>query len=447
MRKTGRTGFRPEKNRTAGKRAEYQNVPARRSSQEHGKTVPHRQQEQANSSLCGRESLFLDEKIPADARKIIESFDSIVQGVKPLNSRQLNSLPENIRNLSHLLTDTRGERRMGYLNENIMLSAYTRYFVWWNLVRLVRLFSNLPRGAFPDRDCICLDAGSGPLTVVTALWLARPELRNLNLVWYCLDISQNSLSLGEDLYLSVAAKTPPICTETGNDPEPHWKIIRIKGNFGTVIRQKASFITCANMLNEADQASDMPPEFQAKKYFSQFIEYADANPKFLLVEPGVPKAARTLSLLRGYFIKNGFGITSPCPHDGDCPMNGFKAFTGSRNKWCNFAFSTENAPAALQKLSSAAKLPKERAVLSFLAAAKQASSNTAPQNELPVRITSDSIKLPGNSSGHYACGKDGLYLVCGDGGIMSGDLLRIIPQKKNSAAEKDGKTGAVKLIL
>ena len=80
------------------------------------------------------QSLFAEASVPKDAQKIIEDFDSIIQGIRPLNSRQLQQLPENIRNLSHQMTDDRSSRRLGYMNENIQLSAYVRYFTWWNLV-------------------------------------------------------------------------------------------------------------------------------------------------------------------------------------------------------------------------------------------------------------------------------------------------------------------------
>ena len=204
-------------------------------------------------------ALFDTSKIPLDAVKVIEDFDKLVQQIRPLNSRQLQQLPQNIRSLSHQMTDNRSERRLGYMNENSQLSSYVRYFTWWNLVRLTRLFSNLPESAFPKEDSVCLDLGSGPLTVVTALFLARSELRKLKLTWYCLDVSAASMAFGEDIYLSVCAKfnaTP-------------WQIIRVKGSFGEALKQKAAFITCANMFNELDQATDMPPEFKVKKYYEQ----------------------------------------------------------------------------------------------------------------------------------------------------------------------------------
>lgn len=409
-------------------------------------------------------SLFNAEKIPQDARKIIKDFDQIVQGVRPLNSCQLQQLPENIRALSHQMTDERSTRRLGYMNENIQLSSYVRYFTWWNLVRLTRLFSNLPKKSFPAEDCICLDLGSGPLTVVTALYLARPELRNLKLKWYCLDISANSMALGEDIYLSV-------CARLNSTP---WQIVRVKGSFGTALKEKADFITCANMINEMDQAGDMPPEFQTKKYFDQFMIYASSKADFLLIEPGVPKAARTLSLLRERFIKKGNIIVAPCPHAYECPMSGFKAYTGSKNKWCNFAFDTTDAPEKLIKLSEKAKLPKERATLSFISVcydekggdSKEAESSNRNSSgvlrgennqEIKIRITSDEFRLPNYMSGHYGCSELGLTLVETPSknnnrekplniSIYSGDLLSV-KIKTPDSLPKDEKSGAIKVKL
>lgn len=355
----------------------------------------------SNSSF--NSNLFDTRNLSHETIKILNSFDEIIQNVRPLNSRQLQQLPENIRKLSHQLTDDRASRRLGYMNDNIQLSSYVRYYTWWNLVRLTRLFANLPSSVFPASDCTCIDLGSGPLTVVTALWLARPELRKLKLTWYCLDVSANSLTLGEDIFLSIAAKT-------SEDP---WNIIRIKGNFGTQIKQKAEFLTCANMLNELDQASDMPPEFQTKNYYEHFERYCEKGAGIILVEPGVPKAARTLSLLRARYIKDSRKVTAPCTHECDCPMSGFKAYTGSKNKWCNFAFTTEDAPLKLQKLSDLAKLPKERATLSFIAVedARVKHGQTALEDKTFIRITSDKLRLPNYMCGFYGCSQYGLVLI------------------------------------
>lgn len=407
------------------------------------------------------EALFKENKLDKKAQELLENFDRVVQGVRPLNSKQLQKLPENIKELSHQLTDQRSERRLGYMNESVQLSSYVRYYTWWNLVRLTKLFSNLPAESFPNKECICLDIGSGPLTLVISLWLSRPELRELNLTWYCLDVSSNSMALGEDVYLSIVA-------QTGGTP---WKIVRVKGSFGTgtFIKEKADFITCANMFNELDQASDMPPEFQSKKYYDQLCLYKNDDCKFLLIEPGVPKSARTICLLRDRFIKENYDLIGPCSHCGECPMNGFKAYTGSSHKWCNFAFSTENAPAKLLKLSENSKLTKDRATLIFISVVPKKSAsdfggeaisqdsatsvNSAnnvlvkDDNSLSVRIISDCMKLHNNTFANYGCSKIGLVLVSSknEKAFKSGDLLKIECPQDIKKLPIDKKSGA-KLI-
>ena len=439
-----------------------------------------------DASVCKTEKLFLLERLPRDARDVLENFDNIVQGVRPLNSRQFVQLPKDIRALSHLLTDERENRRAGYMNANEELSAYVRYFTWWNLVRLTRVFASLgdsegdgshggsSKGGSAkdssgqgstDSSCFnlkdgdyCLDIGSGPLTAVTALWLSRPELREKKLTWYCLDLSSSTMALGEDLYLSVASKTPP----KNPDSLPHWNIIRVKGECGTEIRNKVSLIVAANMFNELGQkvqGSDAIAEL-ADSQLAQLKKYAVADRcGIFIAEPGMPQAAHFVSLMRDRFISEGFNVTSPCPHADSCPMSGYHARYGGSTKWCNFDFSTEDAPSRLLKLSKDAGIPKERAVISFVFAAtahdsahRHAKSSATAAGALPVRIASDAIRLPGNRTGFYACSEKGLLLVVNSSGkkIESGDLLELEiknPEVFGSEIKRDKKSGAIELTV
>lgn len=331
-----------------------------------------------------------------------------MESTHPLNSKQKALLPSQIRELCHTLTDERDERRLGYMNNTATLSAYVHYYLWWNLIRLTRLFSNLPKSFFNLKDnSICLDIGTGPLTVVIALFIARPDLRKLPLTWYCMDISSQAITIGEDIFLSVAAKLQ--CQA--------WKIIRVKGALGDTIKEKADFITCANVFNEVVQSSQMPTDFLAKKYASQILSYADKkneNTKVLVIEPGVPACARFISLLRDAFIRQQFAPFAPCPHTvlEKCAMDGKKD-----GKWCNYMFTTESAPKELKKLSDAAHLAKERAVLTFIAVGK----DVPQKNNFTFRIASDPIRLPGNRTGYYACSEQGLLLVVSKKPLKSGE--------------------------
>ena len=144
-------------------------------------------------------------------------------------------------------------------------------------------------------------------------------------------------------------------------------------------------------------------------------------------------------------------IVSPCPHAGACPMNGYRAHTGSASKWCNFAFSTEDAPPSLLKLSKDAKLPKTRAVVSFLFArnAFEKGNAKAASAEFPIRIVSDAITLPGRASGHYACSPLGLTLAVPASGItlFSGDSIAVGKIGDSARLPKDEKTGAAVITV
>ena len=379
-------------------------------------------------SVSEIDSLLDASSIPEDAKKILSDFKNIIEATHPLNSKQRAQLSQNILELSHTLTDERGERRLGYMNQPSTLAAYTHYFLWWNLVRLTRLFANLPASFFSLPDgALCLDSGSGPLTVPIALFLARPEIRDKKLKWYCMDLSSQALSIGENLLMTTAARLE----------KEAWQIVRVKGIFGSEIKEKVDLITSANVFNEISEGSDMPPDYLAKKYTDGLLSYANDKDgtKILLIEPGVPKSSRLLSLMRDSLIRKKYFPISPCPHFQECPMDGKRG-----GKWCNFAFSVDEAPLALKKLSEAAHLPKSRAVLSFVAAEKKSDAKTeSDEKNLVFRIASDPIRLPGHRTGYYACSSIGLLLVVTESNLHSGESLSVpMPKFELEIDEKSG---------
>lgn len=401
-----------------------------------------------DAEILSIRKMFNGVKLPADSRQVLENFDQIVQSASPLNSRQIYALPKNINALSHSLTDERDSRRIGYMNATEQLSAYVRYFTWWNIVRLTKVFSNLPEECFNLNDGdFCADFGSGPLTVVIALWLSRPELRNKKLSWYCVDISSGAMALGENIFLSIAAKCPP----SDENAESSWNIIRVKGETGISLRNKVQFVTSANMFNEISQKSDKTYEDLAKSSVQTLMSYGTENCRYFITEPGVPNCAHFISLARDNFIENGLEIFAPCTHAEKCCMNGKHAKMGGKAKWCNFAFTTEDAPSKLLKLSEQANLTKERAVLSFVFAGKKlkAVENSSGDKKLEFRIASDQFWLPGNMAGFYACSEEGLLLVCGKsaGKLHSGDYVSVKLNTKVEQLYKDEKSGAKKIIL
>jgi hypothetical protein len=363
--------------------------------------------------------------IPAESKKILHDFGAIVQRVRPLSPKQQLGLSTQIRTLFHFLADERGTRRRGYMNDNALLAAYARSYHWWNLVRLTRLFAGLKTALLPpagEAEIFCVDLGAGPLTVTTALWLACPELRSRRLVWYCVDSSKNALALGEEIFLAVCARTMACGNEHAT--ENPWQIVRITGNVGTPIRQSAWLVTAANVLNEL--ADSVRPDNDrgsqkslrlSQHYAALLASYAAKDGLILTVEPGVPQSAALLSEMRGAYLAAGRPILAPCVHDAPCPMPGWtgRPRDGERGKWCNFGFSTQDAPKGLRALSKDAGLPKDRATLSFLlaggAAPKEEKTKTQDTSKIDARIISDPMHLPGGRVGHYGCSSLGLTLA------------------------------------
>ena len=398
-------------------------------------------------------------KLSPETQKLLESFPDIVQAVMPLDSKKILALPTQIRELSHGLTDERSDRRIGYMNDPAIIGSYVRYYMWWNLVRLSHVFSSLAL-ELADGDS-AVDLGSGPLTVPIALWMARPDLRKKKISWYCVDISQNALSVGEELFLSLAAKT-------GDEP---WQITRIKGECGVSLKRRVRFVACANMFNELFWDSPLPLEALAKQYANELSSYADTDAYMLVVEPGIPRSGRFVSLLRDSFMRLDFHPLAPCPHEGVCP------FPGLRNgKWCHFVLDASGAPAKLRKLSDDAGLSKDRAALSFTFMRRTARKNeevaddtaAAPESRdslsmvggmaklfppLRVRVTSDPIKLPDFYLGRYGCSELGMVMLVGTYAAsdylrdcVSGSLVEV-PMPDLKKAEIDGKTGAIVIRL
>ena len=377
------------------------------------------------------DSLFTQRSIPSDAKALLAEFDKVIASTHPLNSKQRAQLPQVIRELSHSLTDERDKRHLGYMNRTETLSAYTHYFMWWNLVRLTKLFVNMSDRFFSLNDGdICLDIGSGPLTLVTALFMARKELRQKKLTWYCMDISQQALTVGENIFYTVASRL-------GFQP---WNIIRVKGELGCTIKQKAHLVTSANVFNEVLQKQTMPPDYLAKKQCQNLISYAQkTDARILVIEPGVPSCARFISLIRDAFLRKDFIPVSPCTHCEACPMDGKRG-----GKWCNYVSSTTDAPKALKHLSDSAHLQKERAVLSFIAVQNKVTEEKT--EDITFRIASDSIRLPGNRQGYYACSPLGLLLVVTQTQLASGESYRLT-LNTNKPLRTDAKSGAYILNL
>lgn len=419
--------------------------------------------------------------LTAESRRILEYIPVLLDEILPLDAKKKQSLPQHIHSLFHELTDERSSRKTQYLNNPIKLSAYAHYYLWWNLVRLTKLLQNLDI-PLNDGDCAA-DFGSGPLTFICALWIAKPQLRKKKLTWFCVDLSNKALGLGEELFLALCAYT----ARTASADEKPWTIKKICGAFGIGLSHKVTLVTEANMFNELFWDSPLSLDSCAEKTHRSILQYLKPQGAVLCVEPGIPLAGEFLRLMRAQFLKSGFELYAPCPHSGVCCLS-YRSVRGesgklpiAAHKWCHFTFETHDSPHNLLKLSAAAQLGKERAALSFLygrlshaasvncgiaplyGSQKAAECTHAVQNNniripapvkgIRVRICSDIIKPDAKTIGRYACSEKGFMLITSPAykdsvlnTAVSGTLFTV-PTESVSFNMRDKKTYALLVQL
>jgi hypothetical protein len=355
-------------------------------------------------------------------RPLLEGLPALIDRVFPLPRRFRAGLPRDVAELSRLLTSGRAEREGGYLGRPGLLSAYLRYFLPWNVYRLCRLIPALPL-PLAAGDALT-DLGSGPLTLPLALWVSRPDLRGLSLEFRCLDRTGAALEAGKALFSALAGKDTP------------WVIKTLRAPLGAPVHgPRAALVTAVNIYNEVPgPGAKAGALVLADKEARLLSALTGEGGSILVVEPGIPRSGEFIAALRDALAEQGRFPLAPCPHGGVCPFPG-GLLPGSRAKakWCHFAFTTGDAPRDLHRLSAAAGLPKERAVLSFLLAGPRSGNPPAPpESPLPVRIISDAFPLSrAGEYGRYGCSAKGLILAAGTREKTEpwepGTLLRIAP--------------------
>ena len=397
--------------------------------------------------------------LSAESRTVLDRIPNLFNKVFPVPGRFSAALPDDVAELSRLLTAGRADRGVSYLGKPALLSAYLRYFMPWNIFRLCRLFAFLPL-KLKDNDAIN-DLGAGPFTFASALWISRKDLRKLHLEFRCVDRTPAVLEAGKKFFTALAA-------ETGGENCP-WEFRTIRGElmpFGSRRRgclsveihgKSAALSAAVNVYNELFW--NLPPA--DKEGLLSFTEaqadllssLTENDGAILVAEPGIPRSGEFISLLRQSLMERGRNPLSPCVHSAACPITG----KGNKAKWCHFAFDTGDAPGQLHKLSAAAKIPKERAVLSYLFAGPKTEIDTKVEKitgnnnthaaklssgkPVKIRVISDAFAVQ-DSWGRYGCSENGMVLVTGNrtnmNNLPSASLLELPLDSKRI----DNKSGA-----
>jgi hypothetical protein len=446
-----------------------------------GRPVFSREARQTNKKASAPVRILESLSPSTESLRVLERLDEAIDEAVPLQPKYRAALRGDIRRLWEDLTSDREHRSLDYLGNPASLSAYLRYFLPWNVYRLTSVLANADF-CLPDRAVI-VDIGSGPLTFVIALWASRPELREIPLTIYCIDrverVMETGLAIFETLCMRLGSALPP------------WKIELRKEGFGGPIPERAHLLAAANVFNEFFWKEKASLGERAMETARDLLGYLKENGSLFVMEPGDPRSGAFISALRAALIAEGASPLGPCPHAYACPLPGIfrhllppettRHVKGDPNSapsryllhavtmpkkrdkfpWCHFGVDTDRAPDWLRARSEEAGLPKERAVLSYLWAARGILARPiagggpeihpsekerrarAGNKGLLVRAVSEPFALSDGAIGQYACSNLGYSLLRrahDDAPFEPGDLLevQVSPLQRN-----DDKSGAV----
>jgi hypothetical protein len=411
---------------------------------------------------------------------VLAALEGAIDEAAPIQAKHRAGLKGDIRQLWEELTSDRESRSADYLGTPPALSAYIRYFLPWNVFRLSAIFSNADF-CLPDK-AVVVDIGSGPLTLPIALYASRPELRDVPLTFYCLDRVERVMETGQSIFEILCMRT--------EGRLPPWKLELRKEGFGGPLPERAHLLSAANVFNEFFWKDKRPMGERALDTAHTLLSYLRENGSLFVMEPGDPRSGAFISALRAAVIAEGASPLGPCPHANSCPMPGIfrhllppeetRVDRGDPNAapsrfvlpgvvmpkkrdkfpWCHFGVDADKAPAWLQELSAEAGLPKDRAVFSYLWAARGAMARplTGIPNPVPgmekerrskagkdilVRVVSEPFALPEGATGQYACSASGYTLLKrprGEEPFEPGDLLEV---NTSPSFRNDEKSGAI----
>ena len=353
--------------------------------------------------------------LAADARRALEDLPAALDAVLPLKMGHRRDLPVAVQDLSARLTSERGGNERPYWSVPRLASAYLRYFLPWNLLRLIRLLGGLELPEPPaETRPLLLDVGSGPLTLPLALWLARPQWRELPLDVACLDSSPKALEWGRSLFMRLTGESGP------------WRIVSVRAGINAPVwelRGRPWLISAANVLNEM-KGERVPFGTRPAAFAERAARLLHPRGALLCVEPGTRLGGKLVQRLREESLALGLAPLRPCPHAQPCPLQGTRT-------WCHFSLTAREAPDWLAHLTREARLPKKELHLAFALLQRQAlwrpAASGGGQGEiLEARVLSAPFKLPGmRGLARYACSARGLLLLTGAADAPSGALIEV----------------------
>lgn len=362
--------------------------------------------------------------------KALEILPESLNVAMPLKRGHRSDLPDAVRELSNLLTTERAEMARPYWSSPRFVSAYLRYFLPWNLLRIGRLLESL---TLPDPSLVAeplaVDLGSGPLSFPIALWLSSPQWRRTPLRFVCADTAPRPLELGRVVLEDLAQRLgEPLVWDIRLERAPLLQALR-------GLSTQPLLITAGNVLNEWQvQTPRMPDATFAERLgevASVLSRSIHPQGQVLIVEPGTRLGGTLTATLRSAALEENLFPIAPCTHTMPCPLE------GRRDRgWCHVHYEDDpGAPGWLATLAKDASLSKYGLSLSYV---QLSPTRTTQTSNFPARIISQALAVPGHGLARYGCTEQGLVLIARSRGLEPGALVNVA-----ATDERDSKSGAL----
>ena len=382
-------------------------------------------------------SRFLPDAFAAEAlRRLPEALDAVM----PLRRAHRADLPDAIRELSTQLTTERYALARSYWSSPRLVSAYLRYFLPWNLLRLHCLLREIELPLPADGSTpLLVDLGSGPLSVPLALWISRSEWREAPLRVVCADTSPRPMALGLQVLEQLAGLMQvPLTWQIRLERAPLTRVLND-------LRLRPTLLTGGNVLNEwqaQSQDTSIPFSERVGEVAMAVARQLGTEGTALFVEPGTRLGGTLTATMRQAALEEGLQVVAPCSHANECPL------LGRRDRgWCHVhrELAPDAAPTWLIALTQAARLVKQSLSFSYiqLRAMPVETDQQNPQPEhsvLKARLLSDAFLVPGLGQARYACSSRGLLLVPHAARLCPGSVISC---RLGPSPRKDGKSGAL----
>ncbi len=370
-------------------------------------TPSHTQVKAQAVPLFGADSAF--------CRDAFAALPKVLDSVMPLQRSHRADLPEAVRDLSEILTSERNELGRSYWSSPRFVSAYVRYFLPWNLVRLTRLLPSLslPAPTPEARLPIVMDLGCGPLTLPLALWLSRPDWRKIPLKLVAVDTAPRPMELGRALIKALAAAL---------DEDLLWQIELVRMPFLRSLREVRGtphLLMAGNVLNEWRDRGNSTREERLDSLAGSVSRLLGNTGTGLFIEPGTRLGGGLTAGLREAALSYGLLPLAPCTHTEPCPL-----LRRRDRGWCH-AVQNAGGPGWLARLAAEARLPKDSLSLSFMLLRSEHYENMSAEGDTQglkdhvkategasvARIISDAFFVPGLGHARYACCEKGLAIL------------------------------------